>query len=479
LVADDFLSRTPQTQDQTVVIVHANHDRRVITDLIRTGLKDQGVIAKKGTEVNCLIPKGLTDTEHKLLGSYNIGDVVKIGKNHYHVVESNLSTKSLLLKDEVGKTKHFYSEKNADTCNIELYEHTKAELATGDTVRLTKTDKERELYANFEYTVKKASAKEIILESKDDSNKQQEHKEIILNPKELKDAHWDYAQTVTGYGIQGGSKTYVIDFEVSYRKNLTNQRSFYIGISRAIKHLIIYTDNKYRLLDRILGNKGDKYAALEVVDDRVINNNNHSYSNDEIGAKVTKGVEDKSNHNFYDAKELGRLLSNSAESFVERLLGRPNEKLSSASQWRYGNKGSLAINMSGDTKGLWRNFETGESGNLFTLIQKETGLSFRESLKYVSDMFGLHTNITKDKASTLSNQKNSSNKTHNKENNKEESKTAKYAKQLAAESIPIAGTIVEKYLKETRGINNIDSPDIRYHPKVYTGKTKSKNIHQQ
>lgn len=31
---------------------------------------------------------------------------------------------------------------------------------------------------------------------------------------------------------------------------------------------------------------------------------------------------------------------------------------------------------------------------------------------------------------------------------------------------------VEKYLKETRGINNIDSPDIRYHPKVYTGKNE-------
>ena len=48
--------------------------------------------------------------------------------------------------------------------------------------------------------------------------------EVSLNPKELRDAHWDYAYTVTGYGIQGGSKPYVIDFEPSYRKNLANQK---------------------------------------------------------------------------------------------------------------------------------------------------------------------------------------------------------------------------------------------------------------
>ena len=44
--------------------------------------------------------------------------------------------------------------------------------------------------------------------------------------------------------------------------------------------------------------------------------------------------------------------------------------------------------MSGDKRGLWYNFETGESGNLLSLIQKETGLPFKESLKYVADICG-------------------------------------------------------------------------------------------
>ena len=50
-------------------------------------------------------------------------------------------------------------------------------------------------------------------------------------------------------------------------------------------------------------------------------------------------------------------------------------------------------------------------------------------------------------------------------------KTLEYAQKLVAESKPIHGTIVESYLKETRGINDI-SGDLRYHPKVYTKESQ-------
>ncbi len=245
MVAEDFLSRIPETRNQTVIIAHANRDRKVITDFIRKGLKELGDIDQKGVEVSCLIPKGLTNIEHKSLQPYSIGDVVKFGKKYYHVVENDQLSKSIQLEDESGKTKYFYPEKYVDKYHVELYEHIKAELAVGDTIRLTKTDKKRELYANFKYKVKEINDGAVVLESIDsDINNSQHKSQIILNPKELRDAHWDYAQTVTGYGFQGGSKTYEIDFEVSYRKNLANQRSFYIGSTRAVEHLTMYTDNK-------------------------------------------------------------------------------------------------------------------------------------------------------------------------------------------------------------------------------------------
>ncbi|MEI8055202.1 MAG: conjugative transfer relaxase/helicase TraI [bacterium] len=445
MVAEDFLTRTPEVRDKTVVIVHANEDRAVITEHIRDGLKKQGVIEKTGVKVNCLTAKGFTDAEHKSLRPYSTGDVIKLRDKYYHVMVIDVEAKSLLLKDGSGQTRYFYPEKEVDRCNMELYHHTKEELAIGDVIRLTKTDKKRSLFANFEYQVKEINDKQAILESKD-----KEKSQIILKHRKLKDSHWDYAQTVTSYGIQGGSKKYAISFEVSYRKFLANVRSFYISVSRAIEHLTIYTDNKSRFLQRLFQNKGDKYSALEVTGelDKLANNSEQTT---------------KLNAAIYRAKEIKQSLENQAENIVERLLGSPNNKLSSSKEWRYGTKGSFVVGMAGNKRGLWKNFETGESGNLLTLIQKNQCLSFPETLKYASDMFGGFIPPSKinkdqiDKATKASFEKN---------------KTSEYAQKLAKESLPISGTVVEKYLTKHRSIKNIDSEDIRYHPKVFTGKNE-------
>lgn len=487
-VAEDFLSRTPETRNKTVVIVHANEDRKVITSLIRTGLKEQGEIAPTGIQMNCLIPKVLTSVEHKFSSFYGVGDVVKFGKNYYRVIENDQASKSIVLKDEAGRIKYFYPEKYADKYNIELYEHAKEELVVGDVIKFTKTDNEHNRYANAEYRVKKADGNKVVIESigkigknvneKNGGNgKNNGSKDIVLDAKKLKDAHWDYAHTVTGYGIQGGSKTYGIDFEVSYHKNLASQRSFYIGTSRAIQHLIIYTNNKDKLLDRILSNKGDKYAALEVTGE-IAPLNMHSKQADKDLAANDKNIENienkKTSENrsqFYDVREIEGLLKNSVGPFVEKLLGKPNPKLSSPNEWRYGNKGSLAIKIDGEKRGYWYNFETGESGGLLSLLQKNMGLSFKDALQYAANVVGIgKDSAIKDSENILIKHKEDDENQVKTDKNDENKKTNEYAKKLIAGSLPITGTIVEKYLKKTRGIVDVDSPDIRYHPKVFTDK---------
>ncbi|CAL7962060.1 hypothetical protein GAMM_20045 [Gammaproteobacteria bacterium] len=459
MVAEDFLTRTPEVRDKTVIIVHANEDRKVITEYIREGLKKQGVIEKTGIEVNCLTAKGFTEAEHKSLKSYNTGDVVKLENKYYHVVDLDIEAKSLLLKDGSGKTRYFYPEKEVDKYNMELYCHTKEELAIGDVIRLTKTDKKRGLFANFEYRVKEVNDKQVVLESKD-----KEKSQIVLNHRKLKDSHWDYAQTVTGYGIQGGSKKYAISFEVSFRKFLANVRSFYISISRAIEHLTIYTDNKAKFLKQLLRNSGDKYSALEVVGELKESSN---------AEKNTQLIKEQIKTKFYNVKEIKQSLENQAEAVVEQLLGKRNEKLSSSAEWRYGNKGSLAIGMADNKRGLWKNFETGEYGNLITLLQKELGLSFPETLKYASDRFGgFQDHIASSKISKNQTQPVNADNNKNTKTNFGKSKTSEYAQRLAKEALPIAGTLVEKYLKEHRGIKNVDTKDIRYHPKVFTDKNE-------
>ena len=158
---------------------------------------------------------------------------------------------------------------------------------------------------------------------------------------------------------------------------------------------------------------------------------------------------------------------------MEGLLGKPNKNLSTSREWRYGNKGSLVVSFASDKRGLWKNFETGEAGNLISLLQRELGLNFHETLKYAADRFVGHLNLpssTNNKGQAQIRPTSTNNKNTN---SAQKSKTTDYAQKLAQESLPIAGTIVEKYLQEHRGVKDLDSEDIRYHPKVFTDKNES------
>lgn len=52
-----------------------------------------------------------------------------------------------------------------------------------------------------------------------------------------------------------------------------------------------------------------------------------------------------------------------------QILGEPNQQLSTAKELRFGRKGSLSVD---PIKGIWSDFETGDSGGFFDLIKQET-----------------------------------------------------------------------------------------------------------
>lgn len=59
-----------------------------------------------------------------------------------------------------------------------------------------------------------------------------------------------------------------------------------------------------------------------------------------------------------------------AGDVVRELLGPHNEEVSSGKEWRYGSRGSLAIDL---RKATWHDHEFGEGGGLLDLIARETG----------------------------------------------------------------------------------------------------------
>lgn len=203
---------------------------------------------------------------------------------------------------------------------------------------------------------------------------------------------------------------------------------------------------------------------------------------------VPKEASNKPQQIYPSAAQVLELSRGHTASLAAELLGAPNAHLSNKTTLRFGNKGSLVFNMSGPKAGLWKDFESGEGGNLFHLIQREKGLNFRESIAYLVNRLNMSTL----KPSTVSVPKEPSKLTvlqapgapqqqHSPEDIKDRAARLNAVSELQMKSKPLEGTIAETYLRQMRGITGSLAPDLRYLPKgttfMYQGEHKSLGHH--
>lgn len=453
-IAEDYLSRTEEVRNNTLIISHTHKGRDAIALAIQEKRIERGELnGSAGREFNVLRPQGLTSSELNYAKHYDNNMVLRfnssvssigIDKNSYWGIKDidvNNNLLTLYNRDDPSKLTIFEPGRVLKNLKngIEVYQPQSVKFHEGEIVKFTRRDSEANIESNEIGIVEKIDNNALTLKKGE---------QIITYRSEKAPLHLDLGYTSTGYGAQGMTAKYVITDEASYLKHLANQRSFYVAISRGQVHASIYTDDKKKLINRIKQNAGDKLSALEVTG----NLPRENQTNDESKAKksYTKPKE------IFDAKKIGDALSFNAEHVARQLLGEPNHHLSSRQNLRYGSKGSLSITLAGDKQGLWHNFETGEHGDMLSLIEKTHNVSFTEALRIGSNLTGgqgvslpkpsIQNQITKDK---------------------ETSKTHAFAEKLAKESVPLEGTLAEKYLKEQRGVGDIQKGiNLRFHPAV-------------
>lgn len=151
-------------------------------------------------------------------------------------------------------------------------------------------------------------------------------------------------------------------------------------------------------------------------------------------------------------------LKANAEALACAILGEPLSR--SSNQLRFGtNHGSLILTIKGEKEGLWYDHQTGQGGNLLTLIKEHQDGDFKKALEFAGDFLNLRPDVrTKNRidlsdiASTLPQDK---------------LKTIEYARELANQSLPIHGTLAETYLTTIRGIDiDLCSDNIRFLPEA-------------
>ena len=162
----------------------------------------------------------------------------------------------------------------------------------------------------------------------------------------------------------------------------------------------------------------------------------------------------------YDISKIRDELNERAEDVAQHYLGQPKAKISGT--MRFGkNKGSLVVTCTGNRKGLWRDFQLDIGGDMLSLIQHVTNKSnfrdvLREAINFLGGESQYRSLLDRPRSRLLTEQMNIQ---------EQDAKLAK-VKAIVEHTIPVQGTMAEKYLREIRKIRSIKFDDevIRFHP---------------
>ncbi len=495
-----------------MIITFGNQDRILQNALIREGLQQRGELTGEAVNASILVPRTLSEVERSQVMHYQMGDVLRfnvsdtalsIQKGDYWMVSEVLLEQRWLKLTPLGQSDRPEtilwkprSWQSGERAGVEVYQSEKRELMAGDLIRWTRTDEALGLLSPELARVETISTGKVTVRllTLTDQGLTSQGKSMDLAIAHPRLQHWDHAYAMTGYSAQGKTISEVMINAESWRPQLTSQPSLLVVLTRAVNHLTLYTDDKAALLQAVINNPGYKSSALEIMGEASpqkatfpASSAQTTLASKQVLHPATISISRENEHSKLptepsmprlDAHRISHLLTDQAEQVLERLLGEPKTK--SGGQYRYGaRQGSLVVNLAGDKRGLWHDFQTGEGGHLLKLIALQKNLDIqrdfqavlREALAILSvspaDLSVQTVASATLKKSPVSTSREVPAPTP------EQQRSLRYARQLARESHPVAGTLAERYLREHRSIALGVFPDsVRFHPGIYSRKNE-------
>lgn len=292
-IAEDFAKLDAGERRDTIIVTGTNASRKEINTLVRRELGLEG----QGTHFDLLNRLDTTQAERRFSRYYAVGAVVvpeqdfrqfglERGKQ-YQVLDTGPGN-LLTVKGEDGATHSFDPSK----AQLSVYGIERSELATGDSVKITRNDKGADLANGDRFTVlfHDKETNTLTLEANDGSGRQ-----ITLSAHDRMFVALDYASTV--HSAQGKTCQKAL-LNLDSKSKTTVKEVYYVGVSRAKLQTTIYTDNLGNLPSAI---QRDTYktAALELTPEkkenkswldklRTLVSKNHNSEKNKEGSDKTK-----------------------------------------------------------------------------------------------------------------------------------------------------------------------------------------------
>jgi conjugative relaxase-like TrwC/TraI family protein len=262
-VSQQYLSQDAASQEKTLVLTGSRADRTSLNEMIREGLKEQGILAGPEIRTDVLVQKDLTKAQLRDAVSYEAGDVVRFGKPYsglgvekgsYGIVDSaNVEAGKVQIHMEgTGKTVKWQPERYT---SVEVYRREERVLQNGDLVRWTRNDyaEDRRNGEIGRITIN-PSRGEVSVTDKNG-------KQTTLDAQNHK--HWDHGYVSTVHAAQGLTADRTI-FHADSQQLATNKEGWYVAVSRARHDLRVVTDDVASLRESV-GESRAQESAIEAV----------------------------------------------------------------------------------------------------------------------------------------------------------------------------------------------------------------------
>jgi conjugative relaxase-like TrwC/TraI family protein len=265
-IAQDYARLDTKERRKALVIEPSREGRDTLTQQIRHALAERGQLHGPTITAPRLVSKDITRAEAKDPHSYAIGDVIRFAKDYadkgvskaqaYRVTGVDTGKAAILLTDETGRTID-WRLRQWGAAQSQTFTTETIELRAGDKMQFTRNDR-----ALGRVNGQQAEIIAIDPNTRSATVRLARGKVETLKLDDPRNQHIAHSYVATAFAAQGRTAERTFIHAESTATHLIDQKSFYVGLSRAKETNAIYTDNRARLITAIQERNGIKQTAL-------------------------------------------------------------------------------------------------------------------------------------------------------------------------------------------------------------------------
>lgn len=255
MIAEDYVSRTFEAQEQTTIITATNKHRTGINDAIQSERLSQGNL-QNGLKLTIYRRQNESEADLRSVATWkeNIGFMVKNGEQYYQIRSVSESGEVWL---DNGRSEKMINVADS-TSNLAIYKVSEQTFFEGDIVRVNATDKNKLIENNAIGRVISTDDEKLKIDFGNGNIR-------TLDPKNNEtDRHIDLGYTITTMSSQGGSFEYVISYVDTDMKQFIDLKNTNVEITRAKAHFQQYVTDVDKYIEIVKRNSGLRDTAYEV-----------------------------------------------------------------------------------------------------------------------------------------------------------------------------------------------------------------------